>query len=62
MGRYILNLDKSVDEFAAVVQKDANLAGGFDAVGFSQGNIIIRGYVEKYNSPPVRGGAADECL
>lgn len=28
-------------------------AGGFNAIGYSQGNLIIRGYIEKYNDPPV---------
>lgn len=35
------------------VQSDLRLADGFDAVGFSQGNLIIRGYVQRYNNPPV---------
>jgi palmitoyl-protein thioesterase len=26
---------------------------GFNAVGYSQGNILIRGYIERYNNPPV---------
>jgi len=29
------------------------LAGGFDAMGFSQGGQFLRAYVERYNSPPV---------
>jgi palmitoyl-protein thioesterase len=48
------NMTYLVDYFAAQVRKDARLAGGFDAVGLSQGNLIIRGYVEMYNDPPVR--------
>jgi palmitoyl-protein thioesterase len=50
---YFLNMDASVDVFAAVIQQDVNLAGGFHAIGFSQGNNVIRGYIGKYNTPPV---------
>jgi palmitoyl-protein thioesterase len=50
---YFLNMDASVDVFAAAIQQDVNLADGFHAIGFSQGNNVIRGYIAKYNSPPV---------
>lgn len=50
---FLLNMDKSVDVFAAKIQKDPKLAGGFNAVGFSQGNSLIRGYIHKYNNPKV---------
>lgn len=51
---YFLNMDASVDVFAKKVRADAQLQGGFVAIGFSQGNNIIRGYLAKYNDPPVR--------
>lgn len=51
---YFLNMDASVDVFATAVQQDAQLANGFHAIGFSQGNNIIRGYIAKYNDPPVK--------
>jgi palmitoyl-protein thioesterase len=47
-------LDTQVDEFAKLVQADPKLSKGFSAVGLSQGNLVIRGYVEKYNNPPVK--------
>jgi len=25
----------------------------FNVIGYSQGNLIIRAYIEKYNDPPV---------
>jgi len=50
---FILNMDKSVDVFAAKIRNDTKLANGFNAVGFSQGNSLIRGYIHKYNDPPV---------
>jgi len=50
---FLLNMDKSVDVFAAKIRQDPKLASGFNAVGFSQGNSLIRGYIQKYNDPPV---------
>jgi palmitoyl-protein thioesterase len=46
-------MDDSVDAFAAGVAADSNLQKGFHAIGFSQGNNIIRGYIAKVNSPAV---------
>jgi palmitoyl-protein thioesterase len=50
---YFLNMDASVDVFAARVKADALLQHGFHAMGFSQGNNVIRGYIARYNDPPV---------
>jgi palmitoyl-protein thioesterase len=50
---YFLNMDASVDIFADTIGTDPQLAGGFHAIGFSQGNNIIRGYIARYNDPPV---------
>jgi len=49
---FFMTMDKNVEVFAEAIKKDKNLAGGFNAVGFSQGNSIIRGYIQKYNDPP----------
>jgi palmitoyl-protein thioesterase len=46
-------MDDSTDVFAAKIRSDPQLAGGFHAVGFSQGANVIRGYIAKYNDPPV---------
>ena len=43
-----------VEQFAALVAADEKLKGGFHAVGFSQGALVVRGYIEQYNAPPVR--------
>jgi len=51
---FFMTMDDQVDQFARVVRADPKLAGGFNAVGFSQGNTIIRGYIHRYNSPPVK--------
>ena len=51
---FLKNMDRSVDAFAERVRKDPKLKGGFNAIGLSQGNNVIRGYIAKYNDPPVR--------
>jgi len=50
---FFMTMNKNVDVFAAAIAKDDNLKNGFNAVGFSQGNSVIRGYIQKYNNPPV---------
>jgi palmitoyl-protein thioesterase len=50
---YFLSMDDSVDAFAAGVAADSNLQQGFHAIGFSQGNNVIRGYIAKVNNPAV---------
>ena len=52
---FLMNMDKSVDEFAKRVKADPKLKGGFNAMGLNQGNNLIRGYIQKYNDPPVHG-------
>jgi palmitoyl-protein thioesterase len=54
IGGFLKNMDASVDFFAKRVKADPQLAHGFDAFGLSQGNNVIRGYITKYNDPPVR--------
>lgn len=53
LNTFFMNMDLEVETFARAVRADANLANGFNAIGYSQGNLIIRGYIEKYNNPPV---------
>jgi len=50
---FFMTMDKNVDVFAANIQKDEKLKDGFHCVGFSQGNSLCRGYIQKYNDPPV---------
>jgi len=47
----IVSMNDQVDAFAAAVRADPLLADGFDVVGFSQGALVARGYLERYNSP-----------
>ena len=51
---FFMSMDKNVDAFAAGIRNDSALAGGFNCVGFSQGNSLCRGYVHRYNEPPVK--------
>jgi palmitoyl-protein thioesterase len=46
-------MDASIDVFASKIMLDEKLRNGFHAIGFSQGNNIIRGYIARYNSPTV---------
>lgn len=50
---FFMTMDKNVEVFADAIKKDPKLSNGFNAVGFSQGNSVIRGYIQKYNDPPV---------
>merc|ERR1711907_924731 len=50
---FFMTMDKSVEVFAAKIKADPKLANGFNCVGFSQGNSLCRGYIQKYNDPPV---------
>ncbi|KAI8073941.1 palmitoyl-protein thioesterase 1 [Gongronella butleri] len=42
-------LDQVCEQLAGIKE----LANGFHAVGFSQGGLLLRGYVERCNQPPV---------
>jgi palmitoyl-protein thioesterase len=50
---YFLSMNANVDLFAEGVRQDPNLQKGFHAIGFSQGNNVIRGYIARMNEPAV---------
>ncbi|ETV65945.1 hypothetical protein, variant 1 [Aphanomyces astaci] len=50
-----LTMDEQVARFAAIVGRDPNLRHGFHAIGLSQGGLIVRGYIHRFNDPPVIG-------
>jgi len=54
MNGFFMTMDNNVDEWAKRIRKDIHLKNGFHAVGFSQGNSVVRGYIQKYNDPPVK--------
>lgn len=51
---FFMTMNDNVDVFAAKIRADDQLRDGFNCVGFSQGNSLCRGYIQKYNDPPVR--------
>ena len=55
---FFMTMDENVDVFASKILKDPKLKNGFNCVGFSQGNSLCRGYIQKYNGvgefPPVQ--------
>lgn len=48
------NVDEQIAQVANTISEIEELQDGFDAIGFSQGGQFLRGYVERYNTPPVR--------
>ncbi|TMW66106.1 hypothetical protein Poli38472_003871 [Pythium oligandrum] len=50
---FFVNMDDQLEIFAKEVRKDPELSNGFNAAGFSQGNLLIRAYIQRYNDPPV---------
>jgi len=54
LGSITTKLAAQVQEFTAEVRADPQLKGGFHVVGLSQGNLVLRAYVEQVNDPPVK--------
>jgi len=50
----LVSMDDSVDDFARQVRADPKLKDGFNAIGISQGAMLTRAYIHKYNDPPVK--------
>jgi len=50
---FFMTMKDNLEVFAKAVKADPALKDGFNAIGFSQGNLLIRGYIQKYNDPPV---------
>lgn len=50
----IADANESVAQIASQIEADPLLRDGFDFVAASQGGLLARAYVERYNSPPVR--------
>lgn len=49
----LMDINDQVELFAAQVRADPKLAGGFNLVGHSQGGLITRAFIERFNQPPV---------
>ena len=50
----MLPMHRQVAQLAQLVAADPLLANGFDAIGFSQGALVVRGYLQQHNRPRVR--------
>lgn len=55
---FLMTMDHNVDKFAENIAKECaksefDCSKGINCVGFSQGNSLCRGYIHKYNDPPV---------
>ncbi|GAM21463.1 hypothetical protein SAMD00019534_046380 [Acytostelium subglobosum LB1] len=48
-----MQMEHQVAEYAKKVAADPKLANGFNAIGFSQGTLVTRGYIQRFNNPPV---------
>ncbi|KAI9202002.1 palmitoyl-protein thioesterase-like protein 1 [Polychytrium aggregatum] len=47
-------ISRQVDEVCEQLKSDPLLSSGFNAIGFSQGGLLMRAYVEKCDGPAVR--------
>ncbi|KAG9301187.1 hypothetical protein G9A89_012570 [Geosiphon pyriformis] len=47
------NAKDQVEEVCKILQADEKLHRGFNALGFSQGGLFLRNYVQRCNNPPV---------
>jgi palmitoyl-protein thioesterase len=54
LNGFFMNINEQVDFACAAVRADPKLKNGFNAVGFSQGGLFMRAYVERCNDPPVK--------
>lgn len=46
-------MDDQLAALTKIVQSDPKLAGGFNAMGMSQGGLLMRSYINRVNNPPV---------
>ena len=48
-----IGMSKQIEIFAKIVQNDTILARGFNVICHSQGALLVRGFLERVNSPPI---------
>jgi len=51
---YFGDLNKQVEVVCKQLASHPQLQGGFNAIGFSQGGLFLRAFVERCNHPPVK--------
>lgn len=50
---FFKNMNHQVDDLCHQIASDPNLKDGFNLIGYSQGGLITRGFIERCNYPPV---------
>jgi len=50
---FFINMNDQVADFCSQIKSDPNLSKGFNLIGYSQGGLITRGYVQRCDGPPV---------
>jgi len=53
MDSFFMNLNDQVANFCDQLRSDPQLSKGFNLIGYSQGGLVTRGYVERCDGPPV---------
>jgi len=53
LNGFFMNVNDQLEQIHGKFQAQPELANGFTAIGFSQGGQFLRGYVQRYNDPPV---------
>jgi len=49
----LMPMNEQVQDFCQQIQQDPNLQNGFNLVGFSQGTLVTRGFIQRCNNPSV---------
>ena len=50
----LMDINEQAALLAAQLAAQPELQGGFDLIGHSQGGLLTRAYIERFNNPPVR--------
>lgn len=50
---FLMNVNEQIVLAHQQINETPELAGGFNAIGFSQGGQFLRAYVQRFNDPPV---------
>jgi len=53
LNSFFMNSNRQVDYANKLITEDPKLAGGFNAIGFSQGSQFLRAYIQRHNTPRI---------
>ncbi|VDK17614.1 unnamed protein product [Anisakis simplex] len=51
---YFGNLNDEIDEACSKIANDVHLKDGYNAIGFSQGGLFLRGLAQRCSTPPMK--------